>query len=102
MKLDELAGVIYALEYHDENDTAEDALARWRQILASIDHPPWDDGKHCGDCTKHPCSCHQCFVEKTRARAQVLIDDWNNKDEQQQFKVIGGILTLLRSGWKRP
>lgn len=91
MNLDETAALLFALEYHDEHDTVKDAVERFYRIIESLNEPQWADGAHCGDCTKQPILCHQCFVEELRLRAHNLILDWKH----EEFKILGAMLDAL-------
>lgn len=55
----------------DDFQNGEDGLPWARNLFASIDTDPlWSDGKHHGDCTKHPHTCTRCVVEKYEAEAR--------------------------------
>lgn len=48
----------------DDSRDADDALRFWRGIVDSLNHEPWRNGKHYGDCTKEAATCNRCYVEQ--------------------------------------
>jgi hypothetical protein len=35
----------------------------------------WSNGKHAGDCTKQPFTCHRCVIESMEDRARKMWDE---------------------------
>jgi hypothetical protein len=102
---DDLAKLIYALENHFDFPSLDKALENWDGIKEWLDKPPWDNGQHCGDCTKVPTRCFRCLVEDVEKLAQRLFDDYKEDDIMNSFNVLGAILDILggsrRSQYKR-
>lgn len=58
----------------DDQAQPEAALEWARRMWLSLDDDEWGDGRHEGDCTKKPFTCHRCLVEDYYERAQRLWD----------------------------
>lgn len=58
-----------------DNASIEEARETWGNFLSSLDDEDWKDGKHLGDCTGFPMTCHQCLVGDYRETARLLLDE---------------------------
>jgi len=64
----------------------QQALKFWRIMKRSVkEDPPWKDGRHSGDCTNEPFSCHRCFSERHYRIADKIINfDDRECDEEYE------------------
>lgn len=92
MRSDDLAALLFAIEYHDEHETLAGALDHWDEIVDSLERRDsrWADGQHFGDCTKNAISCQRCFVEEIQERAGALAED-------VEFDAVYAMLDMLAS-----
>jgi hypothetical protein len=77
MLLNDLAGILYALNLHDEFSTSWDAIQNWHKINGHFAEPSsqWYKRAHSGDCTKEIHTCFVCLVEEFEGISQKLSDE---------------------------
>lgn len=83
--IDEIAAAFFFLEdyagrfdpsesnYIPEYENLEDAREMFFRQVNSLDSPPWERGKHYGDCTNVPMTCNRCLVDDYRTRAKIWL-----------------------------
>lgn len=65
---------LWQYDEEESENNFRSALRFWRRMKHSLKMPQWKDGKHSGDCTDEPCSCHRCFMERYYKMAEKIID----------------------------
>lgn len=92
MELNDLAGILYMLDNHDDFSDADSAMSNWESINSHFKHEDciWYNRKHNGDYTKTAHTCFTCMVEKYESGAKKLIDE-SNIDSDDAFEILGAI-----------
>ena len=91
--IDRIAFALFYQDYIWDNDIdnsldykeIESALKMWNQLISALNEPPWDNGKHMGDCTDVPITCTRCVIEEFFSKAKKILNI-NYDDMMKEIK----------------
>jgi hypothetical protein len=75
-----VAGLIAYSWHFDEFDDDVDKFleTRWAELIQLLHHNNWVNGRHEGDCTKVPATCHRCTIESWVDEAKKLLEQYGS------------------------